>query len=338
MKAFIINKPYESEVGEYSLRDLKEDEVLVKVKACGICGTDIHIFKGEFPAKFPVIPGHEFSGVVEEVGENVTRFKKGDRVAVNPNIPCGKCYYCKRGLTHFCVNWNAIGIHLPGAYAEYAIVPEANLYSFPEYLEFEEAAFAEPVACVLHGQDLINISLGDTVVVYGLGPIGLLHLQLSMIRGASKVIGVDIVEKKLKIAEELGAEYVFNALEKDVPEEIKKVLGRGADVAIEASGSIKAFEDAIKSVDYGGKVLVFGVAPENATAAVKPFNIYRREIEIIGSFTNPFTTGRAVKILASRKINVKKIISHRISLDEVQEYYKKIMDRDKTILKVIVKP
>ncbi len=338
MKAFVIDKPYESSVKDVELRELKSEEVLVKVKACGICGTDIHIFKGEFPAKFPVIPGHEFSGIIEEVGENVKNFKKGDRVAVNPNIPCGKCYYCKKGLPHFCVDWNAIGIHLLGAYAEYTIVPEPNLYKIPSNLEFEEAAFAEPVACVLHGQDLADIKSGDKVIIFGLGPIGLLHLQISALRGASTIIGVDIVEKKLRIAEELGADYVFNALKDDVPKEVFDAVGRGVDVAIEASGSIKAFETAIKTVGYGGKLIVFGVAPENAKAMVSPFEIYRKEIRIIGSFTNPFTTGRAVDILASKKIDVKKITSHIISLNQVKEFYKRIMERDQDILKVIVKP
>ena len=338
MRAFVISKPLESEVKDIELRELKEDEVLVKVEACGVCGTDIHMYKGEFPAPYPVIPGHEFSGVVEDVGENVEEIKKGDRVAVNPNIACWKCYYCKKGLPHFCRNWNAIGIHLPGAYAEYTIVPSSNIYKIPGDLLFEEAAFAEPVACILHGHDLLNISAGDTVAVFGLGPIGLLHLQISRLRGASTVIGVDIVDKKLELGKKLGADYTFNPLREDVPAEIKKITKRGVDVAIESSGSIKAFNDALRSVDYHGKILVFGVAPETATTSIKPFEIYRKEIRLIGSFTNPFTTGRALNLLASKNINVKDIISHMISLEEVNEYYQKIINKEEDIVKVIVKP
>ena len=336
MKAFVIEGPERASVKEIDEPKITPDEVLVEVKASGICGTDIHIYKGEFPVQFPVIPGHEFSGVVVKVGSKVKDLVEGDRVAVNPNLFCGKCYYCKKGLVHFCKNWQAIGIHRQGAYAPLVAVPEGNVHKIPNSLSFEEAAFSEPVACCLRGQDRLRIKHGDTVVVYGLGPIGLIHVQLAKLRGVSLVIGVEIQEKRLKIGEKF-ADLVLNPLEVDVIKEVKELTeGRGVDAVIEATGNPKVFKQAFEILDYGGRLLVFGVAPEKALVEISPYLIYRKEIEVIGSFTNPFTTERAVKDLSSGRLHVKPLVSHKISLEDVLEYYGKIMSKESDIVKVLI--
>ena len=339
MRTFRITSPLKGEIVEQEAYEVRANEVLVRVGACGICGTDIHIFKGELPLKYPIVPGHEISGEVVEVGEEVQFFRKGDKVAVNPNLYCRKCYYCKRGLVHFCENWKAIGIHLPGGFAEYVKVPEFLLHKVPKTLSFEEAAFAEPIACCLHGIRRLEISPGDKVAVFGLGPIGLIHLQLAKMSGASLVIGIDLIEKKLKIAENLGADYTINASLKDPVKEIMNLTKRrGVDKVIEATGSPRVLEQTLKVADYCGKILVFGVAPPEARVSIAPYIIYRKEITIIGSFTNPFTTEDAVKLISSGVVKVKPLISHTIGLEDIVEYFNRIIKRDKDIIKVLVKP
>ncbi|HDJ89726.1 MAG TPA: alcohol dehydrogenase [Thermoprotei archaeon] len=339
MKAAIISGKNVIKVKDIDIPKPGIGEVIVKVGFCGICGTDIHIFDGEFPVKFPVIPGHEFSGEVVEIGRGVEGINIGDRVAVNPNIYCKKCFYCKNGMIHFCKNWKAIGIHRPGAYSEYVAVPEENIHLIPSKLSLEEAAFAEPVACCLHGMDKLNIRYGDTVVIFGLGPIGLIHLQLAVNSGASKIIGVDLIETRIKMAEKLGADLVLNASKENVMKIIlEETGGRGVDKIIEATGNPKVFKQAVDLLDYGGKILVFGVSPVGKTIDIEPFKIYRKELNIVGSFTNPFTTQRAIKILASGKIDVKTLITNIIGLNEVKEYFMKIKNREKGIIKVLINP
>ncbi len=339
LKVAIISRKNFVEVKDIETPKPGPDEVILKVYFCGICGTDIHIYNGEFPVKFPVIPGHEFSGEIVEIGENVSEVNVGDKVAVNPNIYCKKCYYCKNGMVHFCRNWEAIGIHRPGAYAEYVKVPEENLHIVPKKLSLDKAAFAEPVACCLHGVDKLGISHGDTIVIFGLGPIGLIHLQLAMNSGASKVIGVDLIETRIKVAEELGADLVLNASKENIKKAImEETNGRGVDKIIEATGNPNVFKMAVELLDYSGKLLVFGVSPIGAKTEIEPFKIYRKELNILGSFTNPFTTQRAIEVLASGKIDVKPLITNIINLDEVGKYFMKIKNREKGIIKVLVNP
>ncbi|RLE88383.1 MAG: alcohol dehydrogenase [Thermoprotei archaeon] len=339
MKAFLIKEPLEAEVVDLDIPTLSPSEVLVRVKACGICGTDIHIYEGKHLAKYPIIPGHEISGEVVATGEAVEDFKVGDRVVINPNIYCGRCYYCRKGYVHFCEKWIAIGIGRPGGYAEFVAVPEKSLHRMPNNLSFEEAALVEPIACCLRGQDLIDIRLGDRVLIYGLGPIGLIHLQLAKLRGASLIIGAEIIEKRIELGENLGADVVLNPTKDDVAKVVKELThGRGVDVVIEATGNPKVLEEAINVLDYGGRILVFGVSPPESRVPISPFVIYRKELRLVGSFTNPLTTDRAISVLASRTIRVTPLITHKIELNEVLEYFKRIIEKEKDIVKVLVTP
>lgn len=339
MRAFRILEPMKGEVCEVDVGSLREDEVLVRVRACGICGTDLHIFKGEVPVNYPLIPGHEISGEVVSIGSSVNFLREGDRVAVNPNFYCRECYYCRRGLVHFCENWRAIGVHLPGGFAEYVKVPGYLLHRVPDSLSFEEAAFAEPIACCLHGIRRLGISVGDKVAVFGLGPIGLIHVQLAKSCGASLVIGVDLIEKRLRLAEHLGADIVLNASEcNPVKEILSETQGRGVNKVIEATGNPVVLEQALEVIDFAGKILVFGVAPHEAIAKIRPYDIYRKEATIVGSFVNPFTTDEAIEVMSAKTLRVLPIISHVIGLQDIVEYFNRIMSKDSDIVKVIVKP
>lgn len=299
---------------------IEKDEVLIKVLASGICGTDLHVFAGKAYGKEGIIRGHEFSGKVIAIGEKVKGIKEGDLVAVDPNITCGYCYYCRRGEIHLCENLRAIGVDINGGFAEYCKIPFKQLYSFSSNISPLEAAMMEPVACALHGIEKVGIKLGDSVLIVGGGALGLILMQLAYIHGASKVIVVEPIESKRKVAKELGATYVIDPLKEKVDEIIKDLTqGRGVDVGIEAVGKGDTVKLTIESVRRGGRVLIFGVAPLTDYIAISPYEIYSKELTITGSFVNPYTNSRALALIEEKRINIEKIISHKFSLKEIEK-------------------
>jgi threonine dehydrogenase-like Zn-dependent dehydrogenase len=301
-----------------------------------VCGTDLHIFEGEFPVRLPLVPGHEFSGVVDKVGQRVKRIKVGDRVAVDPNINCRTCYYCKKGMTNFCEKWEAIGVTRQGAYAELVAAPVSNVYRVPQGVPLERFAFVEPVSCVLHGLDRAKPKRGETALVMGLGTIGLIFGQLLKTKGV-KVMGADLVGHRLKLARSMGFDQTVNPAEESTAEAIRSwTAGRGVDLVVEASGSIKATEEATKLVDKGGRIIIFGVAPETAALTVRPFALYRNEISLIGSFTNPNTFAGAIKTLSSGKLSVEEFISKSVDLAHVETAFEDVSLRKG--IKYLVEP
>jgi len=339
MQAYVISRPLKGEIIEIDTPKPKRGWVLVKVTYAGVCGTDVHIFRGEVSVPLPLVPGHEFSGVVEEVGEGVDGLEKGDKVTVDPNVSCGKCYYCRRGMSHFCEYWWAVGVHRQGAFAEYVAVPQRNIYKLPDKLSLRAAALTEPLSCCIHGQDRAEIKHGDTVLILGAGPIGLLHLQLARLRGAADIIVADIVDWKLSVAERLGADLTVNPAKESLAKVVREYTGgRGVNVAIEAAGSVEAFKAGLKALDFGGTLVVFGVAPESAVANLRPFEVYAKELKIVGAKINPYTTERALKLLSSGKIKVDELVTHEISLEELPAYMEKLAEKKLEALKVLVRP
>ncbi|ACI18661.1 zinc-dependent alcohol dehydrogenase family protein [Dictyoglomus thermophilum] len=327
--------------GKISLEELpnpvikKEDEVIIKVLASGICGTDLHVFSGKAYGKDGVIRGHEFSGRVVEIGKDVKGIKVGDLVAVDPNITCGHCYFCKRGEINLCENLVALGVDINGGFAEYCVVPYKQLYVFSEKISPIEGAMMEPVACALHGIERLNVGPGDTVLIVGGGALGLVLLQLAKLSGASKVFLVEKVEWKRKIAKDLGADIVIDPLKENVEEIVKEnTYGRGADVGIEAVGKTETVKTVLGSVRRGGKVLIFGVSSPEDLLSISPYDIYFRELTIMGSFVNPFTNSRALSLIEEGKIDVKKIVSHRFSIEKIDEAIKVGLSGD--ALRVII--
>ncbi|RLF13937.1 MAG: alcohol dehydrogenase [Thermoprotei archaeon] len=316
MKALIIYKGEEASIEEIPIPKVGPNDVLIEVKACGICKTDIEIYRGTVElAKYPVIPGHEFSGVVVKVGEAVENIRRGDRVVVDPNIPCGRCYYCRTARKHFCENWEAIGVTRNGAYAKYVVAPAHVVYKTPDNMPFEISCLTEPVACVLHGIRKISPHIGCTVAIFGAGPIGLMFLQL-LRAVASKVIVLEINEVRCDFAYKMGADVVINPLRQNVEEEIREITnGKGVDIAIDATGNVQAIETALRIVMPTGKVLFFGVAHKDAFIKIRPFDIYRRELTLVGSFTNPYTMDEAIRVLNKGLIEASKIITHKIDLN-----------------------
>lgn len=327
-------------VEDVPLPKIQSNDVLVRVTACGICGTDIHFYRGEWKVRLPLIPGHEFSGIVEKVGSNVKMINPGDHVVAEPNITCGECIYCRMSERNFfCVNLRAIGVDRDGAFAEYVSVPAKNVYIIPNDFPLEEAALIEPLACCIRGLDNVGIKVGDKVAVIGTGPIGLLMIQLVKMWGAVKVYAMDLLEERLKIAKKLGADVIINPTKEDPIEVIMEDTDNlGVDISIEAVGSVRAINTAFRVVRRGGRLLIFGVAPQNAIWRVRPFELYDKELLIVASYRSPYTFQRAVKIAISRRINLSEIITHTLPLDKIVEAFNMLDRKARGVIKVIIKP
>lgn len=334
------DKEEKFEVREMEFGELGADEVLVKNMACGICGTDVHIYHGEEGSAEvtpPVVLGHEYAGIVEKVGSAVTLVKPGDHVALDPNMYCGKCRSCRMGRKQNCENLFALGVNVNGGFAEYSRCPEAQCFKINDDVDFDVAAMAEPLACVIHGIDLANIKPGQTVAVIGTGAIGFLMMQMAKIKGASTVIMCATNEERKNIALELGADYAINSRSEDLVEKVREYTGTlGADVVIECVGKTVATEQAIKIAGRGATVLLFSVPSPDATYALPLIDVFKKELTIVGSLINPDTHQRAVNLINSGRLEIKKLITHTYPITQMEEAIKKQMSRDS--IKVIVRP
>ncbi|MDO4633393.1 MAG: zinc-dependent alcohol dehydrogenase family protein [Eubacteriales bacterium] len=319
MKAAVYYGPQDLRVEETADRKPGMDEVLIQVKYCGICGTDIHIFNGDggsFEVTPPLIPGHEFSGIVAEVGSEVKHLKPGDRVSADPNIMCGKCYFCRNSMEHFCTDNIGIGTTADGGFAEYAVVKASHVFRIPDHLDLLTAAMTEPMSCCLHGIDLCRIRPGSTVLVIGGGPIGMIMMQLAKYSGASKVIMSEPVAEKRELALKLGATAAVDPIREDV-DAFLAACTKNVDCVIECAGRPATQADAIRFAGKGATVMFFGLAGPEDSINVKPDEIFKKELHITSSFINPYTFSRAIDVLASGTVDVKSIIAQEISLEEL---------------------
>jgi L-iditol 2-dehydrogenase len=325
MKAAVYHGPHDLRVEEVPVRELKDNEVLIQVKYCGVCGTDMHIFNGDggsFEVNPPLIPGHEFSGVVAKVGSAVTTVKEGDRVSGDPNDMCGECYFCKNAMQHFCTNNIGVGTTVDGGFAEYVIMREKQVYKFAGNLSFKEAAMAEPISCCLHGIDLCNIKSGCTVLVMGGGPIGMIMMQLAKNAGAARVIMSEPVEEKRELALKLGATKTINPIEEDVQAVLSEYC-ENVDVVIECVGNIHTQEDAVKFAGKGAMVMYFGLASPEESYPLKPDDVFKKELTITSSFINPYTFERAIRVLESGTIELESLITNVVPLDDIVDVFTK---------------
>jgi 2-desacetyl-2-hydroxyethyl bacteriochlorophyllide A dehydrogenase len=305
------------------------DEVLIRVMASGICGTDVHIFRGEYLGGYPVIPGHEFSGVVEAVGAAVTRFHVGDRVAVEPNIACDNCEACLNNRQNFCLNWSAVGVSRPGGMAQYTTAPEKTVFSIGA-LSFEQAAFVEPLSCVLHGLERLGPDLADKVALLGAGPIGILLLQGIRAQGASQVTVVDKNEARVRFAAEMGADETLSDLD--------ALKADYYDVVIDATGAIPVMQRAVDYARPGGKVLLFGVPPSGKDMCIEAFKIFRKGLTVLSSFTSVRNSYQAIDLLRAGRIQVDSLVSHRLPLEEFERGIQVIEQGTEGVKKVQILP
>jgi L-iditol 2-dehydrogenase len=339
MRAAIFKKPGLIEIEEKVLGEIGEEELLVRVKACGVCGTDIHIFHGEegsAPVNPPIILGHEYSGEVVSIGKAVSEYRVGDRVAIDPNMYCGKCEYCRDHKAHFCNKLQALGVNVDGGFAEYCIVPTSQAYKFPDDLTYDEAAMVEPLACCLHGIDNACIKAGNSVAILGGGAIGLMMLQLAKLQGASFIAVSEPIESRRKLALKLGADIAVDPLNQELSAAIAEYSHEGVDIVIEASGKAAVIKQGIQIAKKGATLLIFSVSSPDAKFDFYPIDIFKKELTIKGSFINPGTHRRALSLIASRKINVKDLITHRFVLEDMTSAIK--MQSSPEAIKVIVNP
>jgi len=339
MRAAVLEAVKKIVVKDVPKPQIKPDEVLIKVATCGICGTDIKLYEGKYAAKMPVVLGHECSGEVVEVGKEVKSFKVGDRVVSDPNESCGKCYWCRNSQPCFCNNLAAYGVLRDGGFAEYCTAGEKGVYKVPASLDFESAAFTEPVSCAVHAVDIISYRPGDKVVIIGGGPMGQIHLQFALHSGVSKVVLVEPEESRMQMAKKFGASQVINPHTEDVKKTVlDSTEGLGAEVVIEAVGHASTIEQAVGLAKRGGKILIFGFAPEGEKASFIPFDILSKELTIMGSWVNPYTYSRALDVLASKQVEVKPLISSRVKLDKIMDGFKMMLERPKGFMKALVYP
>ncbi|KAI6115102.1 chaperonin 10-like protein [Pisolithus thermaeus] len=339
MRALWYNKPRDFEIRQVAIPQVGDDDVLLKVTCCGVCGTDAHIHDGEFISKFPLIPGHEAVGKVVKLGKNVQGFEIGDRCVADVGVTCEKCFYCRRGESLLCENFNARGVTQDGGFAEYIAYPQKKLYKIHNLTD-EEATLLEPAACAIHGLDKLRPPVGVEVLLFGAGPTGLILAQLLKLNGASRVVIAANKGIKMDIAKDLEAGDEYIELDRKNPgpqwEKLKADNPYGFDVVVEATGVEKLANDAINYVRRGGTLMIYGVYENKALVHWPPSKIFGDEIKIIGSFSQTYCFPRAVAYLDSGKVKVKGMVTDVYKLEEYQQALDKMNSRG--AVKIAIKP
>ena len=322
MKSAVFYGKHDLRVEEHEMPKVGPKDVLIQVKACGVCGTDVHIYEGDKGAAEvtpPTILGHEFSGVIAEVGSEVTNYKAGDRVCIDPNCYCGACEPCRNGVVHYCEHMIGYGTTVNGGFAEYCAVNERQVYKLGDNTSFEQGAMTEPVACCLHGMDMCEIRPGHQVVVIGGGMRGLLMLQLSRRAGAAKVALLEPVESKREVGKKLGADICIDPIHEDVKARLKEVGMTWVNTVIECVGRPSTIEQAIDIAGNKAVVMMFGLTKPDETISVKPFEIFRKELVLKASYINPYTQKRALDLIDSGRLDVSSMVYEVADLDELAD-------------------
>ena len=307
MRSAVFYGKHDLRIEDHEMPKVGPKDVLIQVKACGVCGTDVHIYEGDKGAAEvtpPTILGHEFSGVITEVGSEVQHYQVGDRVCIDPNCYCGACDPCRKGVAHYCEHMIGYGTTVNGGFAEYCAVDERQVYKLGEHTTFEQGAMTEPVACCLHGMDMCEIQPGHQVVIIGGGMIGLLQLQLARLAGAAKIALLEPVESKREVAEKLGADVCIDPIHEDVKARLKEAGMTWINTVIECVGRPSTIEQAIDIAGNKAVVMMFGLTKPDETISVKPFEIFRKELELKASYINPYTQKRALDLIDSGRLDV----------------------------------
>jgi L-iditol 2-dehydrogenase len=343
LKALIYTKPYCFEYSDFPDPEMGDDEVLINVKACGICGSDVHGFTGKTGRRIPpLIMGHEAAGVVEETGENVKGFEKGDRVCFDSTVYCNKCQPCRKGLYNRCEKRQVLGVSTPefkrhGAFAEYVAVPWWIVSKIPDNMSFTQAALLEPASIGTHAGNRAPISTNDTVAVIGAGTIGLFILQAARLRGAARVFVADINEFRLGLAKKLGADKTVNPLKLDLKETIfKETKNRGADVTFEAVGYAQTFLDGVSITKTGGHLVAVGNLERAAEFNLQ--ELVARELTFTGSYASSGEFRDCIDLVASGKINVEPLISDVLPLKDGPGAFDRLLKAEENLLKIVLEP
>jgi L-iditol 2-dehydrogenase len=343
MKALVLSEYKKLDLVDMQKPQPGEDELLIRVHACGICGSDVHGYDGSTGRRLPpIVMGHEAAGIVEAVGGAVTDFHPGDRVTFDSTVYCGKCFYCRRGLINLCDHREVIGVSTPefrrmGAFAEYVTVPARIAYSLPDNMTFAHAALIEAVSVAIHAVSLTPIALDDTVVVVGAGMIGLLTLQAALLAGAGRVFVCDVDDTRLDLARSLGATGAFNSKNGNPSLEIRRLTSdRGADVALECVGNAPTVNFAIEAVRKGGMVTLVGnVAPR---VEINLQSVVTRQVRLQGSCASSGEYPECISLMARGAIRVEPLLSAVAPLDEGAAWFRRLYAREPGLLKIVLQP
>jgi 2-desacetyl-2-hydroxyethyl bacteriochlorophyllide A dehydrogenase len=318
MRAIVLDRPGSFRVAEVPDPTPGPGQIVVKVDCCGVCGTDVHIMDGEFPpTPYPITPGHEFAGTVAAVAGDVAfDLPVGTKVAVDPSLYCGYCRRCRSGRDNLCENWAAIGDTVDGAFAEYVAVPAVNAHRLPDGIDGQLGAMIEPTACAVHGLRRLGPVFGDPVLLTGAGTMGLLLLQLLVHAGAGPVTVVDRVAGRLEVARKLGAASTAASL--------AELDGERFEIAVDATGVPAVVDGAAALLDRGGRLLVFGVSPADATISLSPFRVYNDEITVTGSMAILRSFAPAVELIGSGVIDPRPLLSPPLPLAEFGEALRRV--------------
>jgi len=341
MKTVVLYSSKDVRIEQREIPDVKTGEVLVRIKAVGICGSDLEYFKngriGKFIVEEPLILGHESAGDVVKIASDVCDLKVGDRVALEPGVGCGECIYCKTGKYNICPNVKFMATPpIDGSFAEYVAFPAKNVFKIPDNMSYEEAALMEPLSVALNATKRGNIRPGDKVIILGVGTIGLLVTQMSKVRGATEIVVSDVIKSRLSVARQLGATTAIDVNNKNIEKEINKLFsGLRADVAFEACGAAATVQQAIRVVKPGGKVVLIGLAniehiPIDTTEVI--FN----ELSIKGSMRYANTYPRGIDLVSKGYVNVKSLITHKFSLDETGEALNFVDTHKNEVIKAVI--
>jgi 2-desacetyl-2-hydroxyethyl bacteriochlorophyllide A dehydrogenase len=329
MQAILFTEPDTLILDQVPDPQCQPDEVVLKVATSGICGTDLHIYKGEYISNFPLIPGHEFSGSIVEVGKNVTHLKVGDRVTADPNIFCGYCEYCRNEQSNHCSNWYGMGVNRDGAFAEYIAVPANNCYFVPDSLNDRQAAFIEPLACVAYSLRRLRVWPADNVLIFGAGPMGLQLLQALQHSGASQVVMVEKNPDRLILANQMGAAAAVPA-DSDQALALQELAPEGFNIVIDATGVPAVIESAFDYLAPRGQYLQFGVTPIDSQVRIYPYKFFKNDWIMLGSYAVCYSFKPAIDWLANGVIDIKPLVSHTVPLSQFADVFDKF-DKGETL-------
>lgn len=338
MKAAVYYSREDIRVEDLPIPEIGSEEALVEMKACGICGSDL--MDWYLKSRAPLVLGHEPSGIIAELGDRVEGFNVGDSVFVHHHVACLKCHYCLRGDYTLCEQFHKTNI-FPGGFAQYFRVPAPNLrldtLKIPESMSFEEATLIEPLGCCLRALKKCKIQMGDFVAIVGAGPTGIMHVALSKILGAEKVIVSDLADFRLNFAERFGADVVVNPLNANLTEIVRsETEGRGVDLAIVTAPSLEAYKAGLSICRKGGKLCIFAPTEPGEFLEISPKQLFFSEVQIIPSYsTSHVETREALELIKSGKIRVKDLITHRFALKDVAQAFKTALENRES-LKVVV--
>jgi len=343
MKALILSEYEKLDLVDMQKPQPGEDDLLIRVQACGICGSDVHGYDGSTGRRLPpIVMGHEAAGIVEAAGGGVEDFRPGDHVTFDSTVFCGRCFYCRRGQVNLCDHREVIGVSTPdfrrmGAFAEYVTVPARIAYSLPDNMPFEHAALVEAVSVAVHAMSLTPVALDDTVVVVGAGMIGLLALQAAKLAGAGRVFVIDLDDSRLELARSLGATGAFNSDDCDPISEIRAITsGRGADIALECVGIPPTVNLAIEAVRKGGLVTLVGNVTPRVEIGLQ--STVTRQIRLQGSCASSGEYPACISLISRGAIRVEPLLSAVASLDEGAAWFRRLYAREPGLLKVVLQP